>query len=56
MDIEDTSISIEVTKESKIKITSVDDGADRQRQYGPHSILFIINEANEVTEATVFYS
>ena len=53
---EETEIEIEVTKETKFKIISEDDGADRGRQYGPHSILFIINGANEVEEATVFYS
>jgi hypothetical protein len=53
---EDKEIEIEVNRESKIKITSVDDGADRQRQYGPHSVEFVINDKNEVTEATVFYS
>jgi len=58
-DSEDTDpvkTEIDVSKEKPpTLIKSFDDGADRGRQYGPHSVLFLINERDEV-EAHVFYS
>jgi hypothetical protein len=49
--------SVEVSKENMPgKLETEDDGADRARQYGPHTILFTMDENNKVKEAKVFYT
>lgn len=50
-----TEIEVSANKPPLV-VKTFDDGADRGRQYGPHTVLFMINENDIVEECHVFYS